>query len=81
MNQIQQLLKAEGLSKLSINKSLELLEDKTMSISALLSKGDNIKQQFEAVSMMDVQDWKRKNVGETLEIYPTNGNALSIQIK
>ncbi|MDR2719214.1 MAG: hypothetical protein LBC03_00180 [Nitrososphaerota archaeon] len=124
MNQIQKLLKAESLSRLSIKKSLELfaeqnnenalriktmiieyfhntlnkmdarekvicssdiiescfgkfkelvktnktvgISDLALCISALLSQSDNVKQLFEKVSMKNVQQWKKENVGETL---------------
>jgi hypothetical protein len=42
------------------------ISDLALCISALLSEVDNIKEQFEAVSMKDVQEWKKENVGETL---------------
>jgi len=42
------------------------ISDLSLCISALLSDGDNIKQQFETVSMKKVQEWKKENVGDTL---------------
>jgi hypothetical protein len=124
MNRIQKLFKSEGLSRLSIEKSVEFfgeqnnenalkvktmiiqyfhctlnkmdarekvicssdiiescfgkfkelvktnktvgISDLALCISALLSNADNIKQQFEAISMKKVQEWKKENVGETL---------------